>query len=129
MNVICSISNSFRDMSNSLNSPVSHVVKITSQIPIYLQSENLFTMWKTAKKIKKHDFRSQNFQKKHIKNKRKFSIKIIVSAYQMPTAGAHKPTYPPFVVQRKPYTNERAKRASCRKNGKLATITKEYKAS
>ena len=61
-----SISNSFRDMSNSLNSPVSHVVKITSQIPVYLQTENLFTVWKTAQKLKKHDFRFQNFKKKHI---------------------------------------------------------------
>ena len=30
---------------------------------------------------------------------------------KMPTAGAHKPTFLPFGVQRKPYTNERAKRA------------------
>ena len=32
-----SISNSFRDISNSLNSPLSHVVKITSQIHVYLE--------------------------------------------------------------------------------------------
>ena len=31
------IFNSFRDMNNSLNSPVSHVIKITSQILVYLE--------------------------------------------------------------------------------------------
>ena len=36
----------------------------------------------------------------------------VVSAYRMPTAGAHQPTFFPFGVQRKPYTNERAMRAS-----------------
>ena len=40
-----SISNSCRDMSNSLNSPVCHVVKITSQIPVYLEIENRFKVF------------------------------------------------------------------------------------
>ena len=35
----------------------------------------------------------------------------VVSAYRMPTPGARQPTFFPFRVQRKPYTNERAKRA------------------
>ena len=39
-------------MSNSLNSPVSHVVKITLQIPVYWQTENVFTIWKMAQKLK-----------------------------------------------------------------------------
>ena len=47
-----SISNSFRDMTNSLNSPVSHVVKITSQIPVYLEIEDRFPIGKTAQKLK-----------------------------------------------------------------------------
>ena len=29
----------------------------------------------------------------------------VVSAYRMPIAGAHQPTFFPFGVQRKPYTN------------------------
>ena len=36
----------------------------------------------------------------------------VVSAYRMPIAGAHQPNFFSFGVQRKPYTNERAKRAS-----------------
>ena len=98
-------------MSNSLNSPVSHVVKITLQIPVYWQTENVFTIWKMAQKLKNMISGPKTKKKKRIKNRRKFSIKIVVSAYKMPTAGAHKLTFPPFGVQRKPYTNERAKRA------------------
>ena len=33
----------------------------------------------------------------------------VVSAYRMPTAGAHQPTFFPFGVQRKPYTNKRVR--------------------
>ena len=40
-------------MGNSLNSPVSYIVKITSQIPVYLEIEDLFPIGKTAQKFKK----------------------------------------------------------------------------
>ena len=39
-------------MSISLNSPVSHVVKITSQIPVYLEIEDRFPIGRTAEKLK-----------------------------------------------------------------------------
>ena len=41
-------------MTNSLNSPVSHVVKITSEIPVYLEIEDRFPIGKTAQKLKNH---------------------------------------------------------------------------
>ena len=48
-----SISNSFRDMSNSSNSPLSHVVKIHWEINVYARK----------KFQKKMDFRLKNFKK------------------------------------------------------------------
>ena len=74
-----SISNSFRDISNSLNSPFSHVVKITLQILVYWQTENVFTIWKMAQKLKNMISGPKTEKKKRIKNRRKFSIKIVVS--------------------------------------------------
>ena len=44
----CSISNSFRDISNSSNSPISHIVKITSQIHVYLEIEDRFPTCREA---------------------------------------------------------------------------------
>ena len=41
-------------MSISLNSSVSHVVKITSQIPVYLEIEDRFPIGRTAEKLKNH---------------------------------------------------------------------------
>ena len=41
-------------MSISLNSPVSHVVKITWQIPVYLEIEDRFPIGRTAEKLKNH---------------------------------------------------------------------------
>ena len=41
-------------MGNSLNSPVSYIVKITSQIPVYLEIEDRFPIGRTAEKLKNH---------------------------------------------------------------------------
>ena len=89
-------------MSSKLPRKSPFICKMKTFLPYGKRLENLKNMISGSKTLKKT----------RVKNKRKFSIKIIVSAYQMPTAGAHKPTFPPFGVQRKPYTNERAKRAS-----------------
>ena len=40
-------------MSNSLNQPVSQVVKITPKIPVYLKIEDRFPIWKTTQKLEK----------------------------------------------------------------------------
>ena len=64
-------------MSNSLNSPVSHVVKITLQIPVYWQTENVFTIWKMAQKLKNMISGPKTEKKNVLKIEGNFRLKLL----------------------------------------------------
>ena len=56
-------------MSNSLNSHISHVLKITPQIPVYFEIEDRFPFRKTTQKLEKYFGKKIEFQTVKLKKK------------------------------------------------------------
>ena len=74
-------------MSNSLNSPVSHVLKITPQIPVYFEIQDRFPFRKTTQKLEKYFGKKTGFQtvklQKNITSKNGFYLALSLIVFEI----------------------------------------------